>query len=923
MRTSTRLHTAAVALAGLLLTASVTAPPAQAVAPENPFNAQSLSTWQTDGTVWTMASARGRVFVGGTFGHVRAPGTAVGDASSLARADVAVLDAATGAPTSCSIDVSRDGGGATVRSMATSPDGSTLYLGGSFSRVDGTARANLAAVDVDTCSLLPYDPSPTGAVMAITATAGTIYLGGRFLAVGDQDRSRLAATDPEGHLLAWAPVVEDEILGLGVDPTNGNVVLGGRMDVVNGADSHDLAVVDGTTGTTNVHTYPQPYFPYAEGQGQRHGNSAIKAVATDATGFYIGAEGTGSGLFDGRAAFDWGTYEQRWRDTCLGATQALTVYRGVLFNANHLHSCETEDLFEDGVRRHLNAESTTTKKLIPWWPNTNDGTGEGLGPRAVVVAASGSSHYLWYGGEFTTVDSKGQQGLTRFGEGGAGAAPRAPQAPNVVSTTPGEVRVTVRATDDHDDRDLTYLLYRGTSTTPIATLSAASLPYDHPQLSFTDRGLVAGSSQSYRVRASDGTQLSGWSAPRTATVAAAKDSYAALVTADGASEYFQMEEPDGSAAANSGRSQLAGSYVSSGTRATAPGALSVHPGTSSRFSGATGFLRTDSRRPAPTSYSLEAWFKSTSSEGGALIGFANRAGLNGAVVANPSRYDRLVYLGQDGRLHFGTQGSTRVTLNSTAAYNDGQWHQVVATQGPAGMVLYADGKKVASGSTTTAMSINGYWRIAGTKMSTAWPSSPVTGFFSGDLDEVAVYDKVLSSIQVADHRSVARGVPTTVSQTVVASADSSVKSSSTTKNYGKASTLPADGSPATSAYLRFDLPAAPAGRTLTGAVLRVRTAIGSSAGSTGTYDVRLTGTGWTETRVTWQNRPSATTKVGALKATKPATTFPSTLDTSAVATKLGGPLSLAVLGTSSNGISLVAREAGTSSHRPQLVLTYH
>ena len=80
--------------------------PATALAPSLHFTADALPTWQTNGTVWGMASAQGKVFAGGSFTQVRPPGTAEGDPASLNRAQLVVLDAATGSPTSCVIDVS-------------------------------------------------------------------------------------------------------------------------------------------------------------------------------------------------------------------------------------------------------------------------------------------------------------------------------------------------------------------------------------------------------------------------------------------------------------------------------------------------------------------------------------------------------------------------------------------------------------------------------------------------------------------------------------------------------------------------------------------------------------------------------------------------------------------------------------------------
>ena len=171
----------------------------------------------------------------------------------------------------------------------------------------------------------------------------------------------------------------------------------------------------------------------------------------------------------------------------------------------------------------------------------------------------------------------------------------------------------------------------------------------------------------------------------------------------------------------------------------------------------------------------------------------------GSSSPNSTQADRHIYLGPTGKLLFGTFGGGRATtLTTTASYNDNAWHQVVATQGASGMALYVDGAKVASNLTTTAQSINGYWRVGGDGMSTVWPDKPTTGFFSGNIDEAAVYPTVLSSTQVANHYTLSgRTVPpaptpptTTTTQAVPTSADSYARSDTPTTNYGTTASRP-------------------------------------------------------------------------------------------------------------------------------------
>ena len=471
--------------------------PAAALAPSLHFTADALPTWQTNGTVWGMASAQGKVFAGGSFTQVRPPGTAEGDPASLNRAQLVVLDAATGTPTSCVIDVTRGTSTAIVRAVTTSPDQSTVYIGGLFETVKGTSRRNVAAIDVATCTVKPFNPQPSSFVYALAATADTLYFGGNFASAGGQPRSRLGAASVTstvtGAVLPWAPTTDDEVFALAVDPNTGNVIIGGRSGTINGQDSHALGVVDGVTGTTNIHNYPKGFFPWTPGTGQRAGTSVVKTIAVDATGFYVGNEGTGGGIFDGRAAFDWGTYEQRWRNLCLGATQSIAPVDGLLYSASHGHNCEAEGIFEDGARHFFSAETASDKQVQAWWPQADNGIGEGIGPRSIIEASTASGDYLWSGGEFTQINGVPQRGLTHFAQGPDTGAPATPQTPNVSSTTPGQVVVTWRTTLDDDDKNLTYTLYRGTSATPIATLQADSQFYARPQLSFTDTGSDPGS----------------------------------------------------------------------------------------------------------------------------------------------------------------------------------------------------------------------------------------------------------------------------------------------------------------------------------------------------------------------------------------------------------------------------------------------
>ena len=63
-------------------------------------------------------------------------------------------------------------------------------------------------------------------------------------------------------------------------------------------------------------------------------------------------------------------------------------------------------------------------------------------------------------------------------------------------------------------------------------------------------------------------------------------------------------------------------------------------------------------------------------------------------------------------------------------------------------------------------------------------------------------------------------------------------------------------SPTLETFLKFDLPAAPAGTTLTGVSLQVRTSNDVTAATNDATDFEVVSNGWAEDTITWSNRPT-------------------------------------------------------------------
>ncbi|HEX2156636.1 MAG TPA: hypothetical protein VHS79_06595, partial [Actinomycetes bacterium] len=72
-----------------------------------------------------------------------------------------------------------------------------------------------------------------GRVNAVAYLGGTVYLGGSFTSVDGQPRSRLAACDAaSGNLLSWNPSANGVVRALKVSPAGTRIYVGGDFTVV-------------------------------------------------------------------------------------------------------------------------------------------------------------------------------------------------------------------------------------------------------------------------------------------------------------------------------------------------------------------------------------------------------------------------------------------------------------------------------------------------------------------------------------------------------------------------------------------------------------------------------------------------------------------------------------------------------------------
>ena len=749
-------------------------------APVNPTEPKTVSndalpTAQIDGVAWTQVVVGNTVFVGGNFTTVRPSGSAAGQ-NTVSQPYLMAYDIRTGEM----INSFRPTLNGQVLGLAASEDGSRIYAVGDFTTVNGSNKYRIVALNTSDGSVIQsFSPGFNARVRAIAVSGDTIYVGGIFTQVKTFTRTRLAALRAsDGAVLDWAPTVSgggNQVTALAMSSDKSKVIVGGSFTSMNGATQLGLGAVNATTGAT---------VPW-DATSIVH-NSGTKASITSLTNVDGAVYGTGYVFGDGENGFPKGNLEAvfsaqpdsgalNWMADCHGDHYSAWASNGVAYAVGHAHQCRgvggfpqtTPWTFHRALAFSAQATHTNIANVdggyynyagvpapspLTWYPDLIAGTFTGQDQAAWHV--TGNSDYVVLGGEFTRVNGKLQQGLTRFARTEIAPNKEGPELsgvnykPMLNSPVAGLVKGRIQANYDMDNENLTYNVYRQGIANPIYTTQVRSTFWNRPMISFSDSNDVqAGQTYRYRVQVKDpnGNTVTGdW----TDVVAgnATMSNYGLRVLNDNASLYYRLNEASG-ATVNDAWGANNGTVVGTVNRGVA-GAIQGDADKAYNFAGgATNFVTSGTKVAGPQTFAVEAWFKTNTTKGGKIVGFGS------ANSGNSSSYDRHVYMQNNGKLTFGVYPGSVKTVTSANSYNNNQWHHVVAQLSSAGMQLYVDGQLVGSdASVTSAQGYDGYWRIGGDNLG-GWTNQPTNSYFAGDIDDVAVYDAPLSQNQVSWHWS--------------------------------------------------------------------------------------------------------------------------------------------------------------------------
>jgi hypothetical protein len=394
--------------------------------------------------------------------------------------------------------------------------------------VDGQDRWRVAAFDTATGALNnSFRPALGGSTgLSIAATNTAVYVGGDFKSVqgGVTPRLYLAAFDASnGTVLPFRADANNVVTALAVTKDGGRLAVGGRFSQLSGKATPGLGSVDPTTGASQSFT-TNNYVKITSG-----GSATITDLTVDNDSIYgsvyMQGGATSEGVFRANAA----TGDMVWHADCHGDTYSMFPLDGAVYAASHAHWCQSIGGFADTTNSrpdyyratayskaatgkvrasqagYTNNTGQPAPSLLNWYPQINIGTYTGLvqGPWSV----TGNSQYLSYGGEFTQVNGKNQEGLVRFGVPGVAPNRVGPQLVGTAWGTPSVSRVgnvatvSVRRNFDYDNSTLTYRLYREGTVAAVAETSVTADWWQTGTVSLKDPASPVGAK--YRVAAVD------------------------------------------------------------------------------------------------------------------------------------------------------------------------------------------------------------------------------------------------------------------------------------------------------------------------------------------------------------------------------------------------------------------------------------
>jgi len=407
---------AALLAVGVTTLALLPASPAAAVNAQHPTvvsaNPADFSPHALDGTVYRIIQIGNRVYMGGSFTQVRNANS--GTVFNIPR--LVAFNATTG-----QIDTGFQANvNGTVRALEAAADGQSIYVGGSFTSVNGGTSRRVARLNAATgVKLAGFNPvSLSAGVNDMRLVGNRLIVGGSFQTVGGVTRRGLAALNPttgaadasvnmgldgpRSTPTATAPV---KVEALDVTPNGGRLVIIGNFSTVAGQARHQIAVINLATSPATLTAWATTRYQPTCSNGAPSYVRGID-IAADGSWFVVVTAGfmfTGR-LCDSAARWDFGAdapnKQPTWVNYTGGDTLLSVAITGpAVYVGGHqrwLNNPQGRNSAGPGAvsREGIGAIHPTTGLALSW----NPGKERGVGTAEIYATSAG----LWIGSDTST-----------------------------------------------------------------------------------------------------------------------------------------------------------------------------------------------------------------------------------------------------------------------------------------------------------------------------------------------------------------------------------------------------------------------------------------------------------------------------------------------------------------------------------------
>lgn len=270
----------------------------------------------------------------------------------------------------------------TVFSLST--DGTFVYAGGIFTKVDGAGALRVAKFDVATGARKWFKSGVNGPVWATELANNRLYIGGKFTAVQGTARNNAAALDPATGARdnTWNPDVQLiagdtkpndaahnnlPVRDIVASPAGDRVYIAGDLDLLGGSPRPAIAAVSPVSGAADTTFAPPPEIStgfqgmqvaLADSSNGRTPGVILAAGGLTNRAFRLNLDGSIAWVVNGNGDFQ------------AAAVGTDTVYLGGHYTCVSVKSCYDTDTTDDVQRMHVAAfpyDSAGNPAADPTW----------------------------------------------------------------------------------------------------------------------------------------------------------------------------------------------------------------------------------------------------------------------------------------------------------------------------------------------------------------------------------------------------------------------------------------------------------------------------------------------------------------------------------------------------------------------------